>query len=347
VLSVFFSRANVRSELSSVATRELSPWLNFVYHAKQTTEELNRLNQTEPTIFVFDVARGKVRTWLKPDCEVSRFFLPRVELYRDFIEEIVGKLWGFATTFGFCVGDYAVENDLVPLFAFQKRNGGRSILFPDPDFLQCKFYADSRFIDTLAFEAKSNTAVFVGSTTGALITLEKIQLGEVPRINAANFFRGHEAVRFFLPNIVGIGADDEVRKAILALDIGGPGGHIAYSEQFSSRFMLSMDGNGACCSRVAISLRSNCVLAKYDSPHVLYYFRLLEPGTHFVPISSNQDVLRLLAKASAEPDRYKAIADNGRVFFDRYLAKSRVVDYARMVLAGYARLVPRLPFPND
>ena len=344
---MFFSRMKVRSELSRVATKELSPWRNFVCHAKQTTEELNRLNQTEPTIFVFDVARGKVRTWPKPDCEVSRFFLPRVALYRDFIEEIVDRRSGFATTFGFCVGDYAVENDLVPLLAFQKRKGDRSILFPDPDFLHCEFYANSKFIDTLAFEAKSNTAVFAGSTTGGFITLEKIQLGEVPRINAAQFFRGHAAVRFFLPNIVGIGNDDEVRKAILALDIGGPGGNIPYSEQFSSRFMLSMDGNGACCSRVAISLRSNSVLAKYESPHVLYYFSLLEPGTHFVPISSNEDVLGLLAKASAEPGRYKAIADNGRRFYDRYLTKSRVVDYARMVLAGYARLVPRLPFPND
>ena len=163
---MFFSRMKVRSELSRVATKELSPWRNFVCHAKQTTEELNRLNQTEPTIFVFDVARGKVRTWPKPDCEVSRFFLPRVALYRDFIEEIIGRRWGFATTFGFCVGDYAVENDLVPLLAFQKRKGDRSILFPDPDFLHCEFYADLKFIDTLAFEAKSNTAVFAGSTTG-------------------------------------------------------------------------------------------------------------------------------------------------------------------------------------
>ncbi len=274
-------------------------------------------------------------------------FFRRVELYRDFIEEILGHRLGLATTFGFCIGDFAVENDLVPLLSFQKRQGGRSILFPDPDFLYCDFYADPKFIDNLAFEAKSNTAVFAGSTTGAFITLEKIQLGEVPRINAAQFFRGHADVRFFLPNVVGFGTDDEVRKTIMALDIGGPGGNIPYSEQFGSRFMLSMDGNGACCSRVVVGLRSDCVLAKYNSPHVLYYFGLLKPGTHFVPISSNEDVSRLLAKASSEPDQYKAIADNGRRFYDRYLTKPRVVEYAGMVLEGYARLVPRLPFPSD
>ena len=284
-----FFRTNVRSELRSVAAGELSPWLNFVCNAKRTTEELNRLNQTVPTIFVFDVARGKVRTWPKPDSEVSRFFSRRVELYRDFIEGILGHRLGLATTFGFCIGDFAVENDLVPLLAFQKRHGGRSILFPDPDFLYCDFYADPKFIDNLAFEAKSNTAVFAGSTTGAFITLEKIQLGEVPRINAAQFFRGHADVRFFFPTSLDLVRTTRFERRSWHWTLGGPvetsltlnSLAAASCSQWTEMGVLLASSSGP---------TSDCVLAKYDFPHVLYYFGLLKPGTHFVPISSNEDV---------------------------------------------------------
>jgi len=224
----------------------------------------------------------------------------------------------------------------VPVFHFQKRGGSSAILLPDIDFLWCQYYEAPKWKDDIQFFDKTDTAVFVGSTTGGgLLTEAKLRANQVPRINAAMHFRNDPRVAFKLPNLCQY-ADEATRKMLVALDLGAH--RIPWKEQFKSKLLLSMDGNGATCSRVAVALGSNCVLVKYDSPHRLYYFDGLERGVHYVGVADNVEVEAVLDDLVANPGRYAEIARRSKSFHDTYLTRAAVLEYAGLLTRAYAEL---------
>jgi hypothetical protein len=103
-----------------------------------------------------------------------------------------------------------------------------------------------------------------------------------------------------------------------------------------------MDGNGATCSRIAAALMSNSVLCKYDSIHELYYFPLLIPWVHYIPIHEDADVLKVIQMEKKDPGRFREIAENGTAFAKEYLSRESVNKYTSLLLSEYSRLYPDL-----
>ena len=101
----------------------------------------------------------------------------------------------------------------------------------------------------------------------------------------------------------------------------GKGGMIAEKAMMTHKFIISMDGNGATCGRVAIALKSNSALLKYNSRHVLYYFRHLIPWRHYIPIDKDSDVEDIIRMELDNPGLFRFVASEGREFAERYLAK--------------------------
>src|SRR5262245_61711827 len=128
-----------------------------------------------------------------------------------------------------------------PVFHFQKLGESRTILLPDVDFLHCRYYEAPKWQDDVQFFDKTDTAVFVGSTTGGgRITEATLRANQVPRINAAIHFRDNPRVTFKLPNLCQY-ADEATYKMLVALDLGSK--RIPWKAQFKSKLLLSMDGN--------------------------------------------------------------------------------------------------------
>jgi hypothetical protein len=140
---------------------------------------------------------------------------------------------------------------------------------------------------------------------------------------------------FRLPGIVQYDSE-ETRALLQALPYCG-GKPASWEAQRAYKCVISMDGNGATCSRVATSLLSNCVLLKYASPHMLYYFDGLAPWTHFIPIERHDDVLSAVALERHAPGILAPIAAAGRDFAETYLSRDRVIFYTAAVLTLYAR----------
>ena len=141
---------------------------------------------------------------------------------------------------------------------------------------------------------------------------------------------------FSLPNIVQC-TSAAAEEAIRALDVGRR--RIERSEQLKFKYLISLDGNGATCSRVAIALRSNSVLLKYASPHQLFYFQDMLPWVHYVPIDRDSDVERIIEDGTRRPERYRRIARNGGRFFLQHLQRSHCELYVAALLKQYASLV--------
>jgi hypothetical protein len=114
---------------------------------------------------------------------------------------------------------------------------------------------------------------------------------------------------------------------------------LTWQQQFRHRFIISMDGNGATCSRVAIALRSNSVLMKYQSDKVLFYFGGLQPWLHYIPITSDQTLERIIALESLMTEPFRHIAQNGRAFAEMYLNEDAIHRYTADLLLLYQRAI--------
>jgi hypothetical protein len=239
---------------------------------------------------------------------------------------------------GIYLADKYLERVTVPLFFFQKPAGASGMLLPDIDFLHLNHYVlpGDLFYDSLDWTEKTDHAVFAGATTGSgLITAETVRLGTNQRLRAATFFKDRREVTFALPSIVQYDAPET--KALIE-ELGVSGQRRTWHEQFASRFVLSMDGNGATCSRVAIALHSRSILVKYASANQLYYFHGLVPWRHYIPVRANAEVIRLVREAPAFAARNERIAAESRVFAQTYLSRVAVLRYSAAMLSRYLAL---------
>lgn len=222
-----------------------------------------------------------------------------------------------------------------PIFCFQKRQGSRSLLLPDIDFLSWQYYCDeqNRYVDDKSFSAKKADAIFVGSTTGdVVLTAQHVRSLSNARLRAAVYFRGHERVIFHLPHVVQ--CDDAETEALVS-GLGVAGRRWSWKEQLDYQYLISLDGNGATCSRVALGLASNSVLLKYESPYHLYYFRGLEAWTHYIPILAERDVEGVLQNGAQWIEGGTRMAEASKTFSARFLKRPSVLRYTAELVALY------------
>jgi hypothetical protein len=66
--------------------------------------------------------------------------------------------------------DGAEHHPYLPTFCFQKVDGMTQILLPDIDFLANTFYVNDEFRDDIDYSENTCSAIFVGGTTGTIIT---------------------------------------------------------------------------------------------------------------------------------------------------------------------------------
>jgi hypothetical protein len=325
--------AETNNVIKSWAARELSPWRLCQTPYETYTRAIDQLNLSEESLFKFTLRSGGCDVADKPNHPVRAASIARrVDFYLQFFNFVTTALPPeFTATIALGVADKVPFVPEVPIFSFQKKRGNKTILLPDIDFMIFDYYRSGATHDTIEYEDKSDKAIFVGGTSGGQISPNVARACSLPRLRAARFFWEHPKIEFLLPAIVQT-TNDEAREVLQNLPFCGVP-RITWQEQFKCRYIISMDGNGATCSRVAIALRSNSVLLKYDSEEVLYYFHAMQPWLHYIPISRDEDVETCLRMVEWSPDLPRMIAAEGRRFAQRYLTMEAVVAYARELLS--------------
>ena len=287
--------------------------------------------------------RGRhVKLWDKPllidadehHLRVQRGYRKRAQLYQAFFQKTLRQAQADLTLdFALDVADLAEEDADLPIFAFQKLPGAFNPLIPDVDFFHSKWYRNEH--DALDYDAKTVSACFVGSSTGGKLTVEGIRHAQTPRLRAATYFLGHPRITFRIAKAVQC-VTEEARQYLMAQPYFCD--YVSWNEQLRHRFILSMDGNGAACSRLVKGLRSNSVVVKYDSPHELYYFAALQQSQCYLLAGNDQDVERFVDSELASPGLFRQVSANGHVFADKYLTVHSVMDYTARLLTEFAAL---------
>lgn len=235
------------------------------------------------------------------------------------------------------IEDEAEEILDFPAFSFQKVAGTANILLPDFEFAATD-YMSNAYRDTKIYDQKRTHAVFAGATTGGGVnlSLESVICAEnFPRLRAARFFKNSEDVTFLLPSIVQCLPDAE---AYLRREGFGTG-HMSWKELFDSKFVISMDGNGATCSRQAIALSGNSVFLKYASKYVLFWSNRLRPWVDFIPISTDKSIVEVVERERNNLGIFEHISNSGRQFANDYLDKQTISRYTYDLLKSYGEII--------
>jgi Glycosyl transferase family 90 len=306
------------------------------------------LNDRSISAFVLSVRGSNVRLWNKRQAlfppgqdtvhrDEQRGFLNRALLYQAFIEKTLRRSKVEASIdLALDVNDFPADAADLPIFSFQKARGARNLLLPDGDFFREKWYRQDH--DPLLYEEKMNSACFVGSSTGAWLSVEDIRNRTTPRLRAAAYFCGNPRVLFQIANAVHCLSEDA--KALL---MSQPyfSSQVGWEDQLRHRFLISMDGNGAACSRLVKGLLSNSAVIKFDSPYDLYYFPALRAGGEYLLAEKEEDVERIVETEAASPGTFKEVAQAGRRFAEKYLTIGSVMDYTARLLTAFAGLTRR------
>jgi Glycosyl transferase family 90 len=331
-------------ELQQLVNQQTAAWKSRpLLTPEQLTQALSELNAHSSSVFIVSIRDQKVRLWEKRQfsfpADEAQFrmaeqqsFLKRAMLYRAFFEAVLCRARAsISLDFALDVTDLAQDSTILPIFSFQKRRDAHNPLLPDVDFFHSKWYQNE--YDALAYEGKTNTACFVGSSTGDWHTVESIRKLASRRLQMASYFHQHPSVTFLIANATQC-LSEEAKTLLMAQPYFS--NHVSWEEQLHHRFLIVMDGNGATCSRLVKGLMSNSVVVKFDSPHELYYFSALEPGRDYLLIKTEADLERLLGRAKADPGPFKAIAQQGQDFARKYLTMGSVMDYSALLLEAYA-----------
>jgi len=333
------------AELDQLVTLQAAYWRHnppLVGSAAQRA--LTALNHRSASAFVCSVRGGRVQLWPKPASGLGQaaavhrheqqVFRRRARMYRAFIEATLRHSGAtLDLDFALDVNDMPADAADVPIFSFQKLRGAHNPLLPDVDFFHSRWYRDDR--DSLRYEDKTATACFVGASTGDWLTVVDIRHHQTPRLRAAAHFQGDPRVVFKIAKAVHC-LTEEARAELLRQPYFSA--YVPWQDQLRHRFILSMDGNGAACSRLVKGLRSNSVVVKFESPYELYYFAALRPGRDLLQANDEADLQRILDDESASPGTYQAVARGGQLFAQKYLTIRSVMAYTAGLLSAFAAL---------
>ncbi|KAL1518865.1 hypothetical protein AB1Y20_003142 [Prymnesium parvum] len=117
-----------------------------------------------------------------------------------------------------------------------------------------------------------------------------------------------------------------------------PSRRVPWSSTCTFRYLLNLDGNAA-ASRLASLLHTGSAVFFADSPFKEWWYPLLKPWVHYVPVDrSLRDLVERVEWANAHPDAVAAIGAAGAAFARQHLHKHAIACYWWQLLSEFAAL---------
>jgi hypothetical protein len=130
-----------------------------------------------------------------------------------------------------------------------------------------------------------------------------------------------------------------VRKTSFPFDAGEQHFTPIY-EQSKYKYLVYVDGHCAAC-RYGFMMRLGSVILKVAPRQVadrMWYFPLLKPYYDHVPVKADLSDLGERIKWCREHDEEcRQIAENAKKFYERYVARTALLDYVQMVCKNIAK----------
>eukprot|EP00242_Pyramimonas_sp_CCMP2087_P007601 CAMPEP_0198213736 /NCGR_PEP_ID=MMETSP1445-20131203/31958_1 /TAXON_ID=36898 /ORGANISM="Pyramimonas sp., Strain CCMP2087" /LENGTH=307 /DNA_ID=CAMNT_0043888481 /DNA_START=502 /DNA_END=1425 /DNA_ORIENTATION=- len=233
---------------------------------------------------------------------------------------------------------YASHFGNVPILCFQRYDENyRAVLLPEIQMIYSDFYSKERtFRSQFSWDIKSSDkAWFRGGMTGPFSGFRN------QRVRMCSKWATHPNGSVFPLEHWRLGLDcklftDENDSKLLRLgyEVNSTNKTSLWADLLSNKYLLSMDGYGATCSRVFKSLLSNSVLLKLETKpkSSLYYFSGLEAWQHFVPVQEN-NIGQIVTHLQRDDRLGRDISRAATQFALREITREKSVKYTHLLLS--------------
>ena len=308
------------------ACKEVSPWIDRSDSRDEYDIFLSKINEAYKDITVLDIKDNEVKIRRKQNSHIqleeggqdALRLKNYLELFKNALRRSSKPM---QVSLAISTGDTIDFSAEYPIFCLQKTVDAPTILIPDVDFGNFDYYDDA-FTDR-HFLQKMDQVIFCGSSTGTILTDDDVINNKSDRLKLAHRFVDHDDIIIKIGSAVQCVSESGLnilrRKPYFEA--------IPWPDQLRRRYILSIDGNGATCSRVVLTLRSQSLLLKYRSNERLFYFHGLQPMVHYVPISDAEDLLCKLSALRTGEINAVQIVKNANAFFKKHLRRKSVEEY--------------------
>lgn len=186
---------------------------------------------------------------------------------------------------------------------------GKICMIPDPYSIKESFY-DVAERDSYTWSQKIDRGIFIGASTGG-------ENGQ--RMKYCRKFKDKESrklVELYISDWVqGISPESDLFHKNMKI-----------TEQLKYKFLISLDGNVASWGRINWGMGSNSVVLKSKSELKLWYYELMESGTHYVEFDEN-NLISIVQNLLENPEKCQQIVTNANSFFKTYLTIEGQAEY--------------------
>ncbi|MDX1916638.1 MAG: glycosyl transferase family 90 [Rickettsiaceae bacterium] len=245
--------------------------------------------------------------------------------------------------------DLALPPNIAPIFVFaaSKDNIKNKLLVPDALTLYNynNIYYESMANNKL-WSDKINKLVWRGASTGWIIdnsdntrtshmTLKNYHL--FPRLRLVEYsLKRSDLIDAKFVQLVQM--DKELQEVLSRKNIIGS--YMTYEEQMNFRYQITMDGNSATYPGFLWRLMSNSLNFKEDSPEVQWFYPLLEPMVHYIPISRDlNDLPQKLDWAENNQTKASLIALNAALLVREKIKPNDLYLYLFLILKEYSNYI--------
>jgi hypothetical protein len=115
--------------------------------------------------------------------------------------------------------------------------------------------------------------------------------------------------------------------------------HVPEVDQYRYKFLLNIRGNTCCWNRLPMILNSKSVCFNMPCDDISFYYPLLIPKTHYVPVTYD-NLSTMTHYYKNNPQEAQSIASNANHFVDQYLRGNQALVYMVHLFEGMAEQKP-------
>lgn len=244
------------------------------------------------------------------------------------------------------------QPNYLPIFSMTSKENFADIPIPTwEDWSRCSNQHDGRtfgkhhrvypnqfFTDWLQ---KKRTAVFRGASTGLGVTIDTNPRFFFSLLSKNENKYWEDGTPYLDSAIVKWNIRPRKLNPSDHLDIPNPvelgiesGDEITSYDQSMYRYILHLPGH-SCAYRLSLELGMGSVILLYPSEYQLWYFHLLRPFVHYIPLEKGMDKTEIFEKmewCEQHPEEAMTIAKNALEFYQKYLSYDSVLDYLQTTL---------------
>ncbi len=237
------------------------------------------------------------------------------------------------------------ELNHIPLFVFTKNTAEHTdvikLLMVDPLTLDKwnSIYATlAKGLAKTRWSQRINKLFWRGKTTDTFDSLELLL--DTPQVNLAKLTRQHRDR--YDAQLTQISTMDKEKIAIIKEECGAIAPFATIADHLCYKYLMSLDGITASFPGYLWRIASGSVTFKQESTDVQWFYDLLQPMVHYVPVAhdlSNLDMVVLDGRARG--DEMQEMAKQARLVVENELTPEKVFGYFIELLNQYASKIHR------